>query len=342
MEEVRYNIVRRLGNQRRIGVNVKRSILFWCFIISLLGIALAGCGVTNVASTQTKQLDTTKWMALDANSNLTHEEECYTPSQVTLPGGTLTITAVAQTTSCSQTTKPYDSGGMVLSPSLNTIGFTSGNFLYGTITFTAEMPGGQGPWPAVWLLGHNCHPQNATTYTAPTCNWPNPGSDEIDITEVLNSNHVNDSQCIHSSNGSPCCDPGLSDVSQNFHNYELDWSPGTVTWKIDGNITCTNTSSSVPSQSMYLILNVAMGGAGGTPNNSTLPQSMLVTQLQISQNGALIFDGGFSSSPKNSALTSRALPTMAGGAAFAVELSGGRSLGALRGSEGLARGPDSK
>jgi beta-glucanase (GH16 family) len=302
MLEVRYKFS--LG----VRVNYMERVMFLCSIIIWgLGIAVAGCGGVTIGNNQPQQLDTTKWMALDVYSNVSTEEECYTPSQVSLPGGTLTITAVAQTTSCSQSTKPYDSGDIVLSPSLNTIGFTSGNFLYGTITFTAEMPGGQGPWPAVWLLGHNCHPQNATTFTAPTCNWPNPGSDEIDITEILDSNHGNDNQCIHSSNGNPCCDPVLSDVSQNFHNYELDWSPGTVTWKIDGNVTCTNTSSAVPSQSMYLILNVAMGGEGGTPNNSTLPQSMHVRQLQISHNGMLIFDGGFSSSAKNAALTSPAL-----------------------------------
>ena len=288
-------------------------MLFYCFMIHFLGIALAGCGGMNIVSSQEQQLDATKWMALNVYSNVNNEEECYTPSQVTLPSGILTITTVAQTTSCSQSTEPYDSGSIVLSPSLNTNGFTSGNFLYGTVTFTAEMPGGQGPWPAVWLLGHNCHPQNATTYNAPTCSWPNPGSDEIDITEILGSNHNSDSQCIHSSNGSPCCDPALSDASQNVHNYELDWSPGTVTWKINGNVTCTNTSPAVPSQSMYLILNVAMGGAGGIPNNSTLPQSMQVTQLQISQNGALIFDGGFSSSHANTASIGPSLAATASG-----------------------------
>ncbi len=149
------------------------------------------------------------------------------------------------------------------------------------------MAGGQGPWPAIWLLGQNCQPSRPTVYNASTCTWPNPGSDEIDITEILNSNHTVVNQQIHTQDASggrhdDGCRATVTDTSRNFHRYELSWSAGSIVWKIDGAQTCKVTGSYVPSGKMYLIINVAVGGTtGGTPDNSTFPASTTVHYVKV-------------------------------------------------------------
>jgi beta-glucanase (GH16 family) len=198
------------------------------------------------------------------------------PSQVSLSGGYLNITATAQSATCSGTTKSYSSGAVV---------WSSFNFTYGTVEYRAKMPGGQGPWPAVWMLGKNCQPPNATTYNASGCNWKSAGSEELDMTEYLSGNFTSDLENIWSNLvSSPACSASLSDASQNFHVYDTVWAAGSMKWYIDGNQVCSQTwTGSALSSPMYLIINIAMGGAGGSITNSTLPQTMQVDYVKVTQ-----------------------------------------------------------
>jgi beta-glucanase (GH16 family) len=105
---------------------------------------------------------------------------------------------------------------------------------------------------------------------------------EIDITEILNSNHTAVNQQIHSAGNNSGCTASTTDVSQDFHVYQLVWAAGSLEWKIDGTSTC-KLANSIPSNPMFLIINTAMGGAGGSINNSTLPQSTSVDYVKITQ-----------------------------------------------------------
>jgi beta-glucanase (GH16 family) len=158
------------------------------------------------------------------------------------------------------------------------------SFTYGTIQVRAKMAGGQGTWPAIWLLGANCQQTNVTTAdNIPPCNWPQPGSDEIDIAEIMGGDLTHVNQTAHSGSAVfQACGPGASDVSQNWHVYSIIWAPGSLKWQIDGVTTCTVTQN-VPSNPMFLIINTAVGGYGGPINNATLPQTLSVDYVHVYQ-----------------------------------------------------------
>jgi beta-glucanase (GH16 family) len=116
------------------------------------------------------------------------------------------------------------------------------------------------------------------------------GSDEIDVTEMpgwpggSNDNqHVN--QQIHSMDAAGSyhqdgCTAATTDVSKNWHVYQLVWQPGLLVWKVDGMVTCTISASYVPSTPMFLIINTAIGSASQI-NNAALPQSMSIDYVRV-------------------------------------------------------------
>lgn len=224
-----------------------------------------------------------QWTALNRRGdNSNGEQECYEPANVTLSGSNLQLTVRAQTATCSDTTN-----------GTATFGYTSGavqmssfSFLYGTVEVRTKFTGGTGPWPAFWMLGHNCQQVNISTAdNVPPCNWDASGSDEIDVAEVLGSHLFTVNEGIFSNGTWDHCGPVLSDVSQNWHTYDLVWSPGVAQWFVDGTLECTKTNATVhiPSEPMFVILDVAIGGQGGTIDNATLPQTMLVDYVKVTQ-----------------------------------------------------------
>ncbi|HEX7443694.1 MAG TPA: glycoside hydrolase family 16 protein, partial [Acidimicrobiales bacterium] len=213
-----------------------------------------------------------QWVALDRPGDASnHEVGCYRPANIAETGGNLAITTQVD-------------------PSCSGYRYTSGmaqwstfNFTYGTVEFRAKLAGGIGTWPAVWMLGANCQQTNVTTPdNVGTCHWPSPGSEEIDIAEVYGGNKtlVNEGLITSTTRGVDCR-PIVSDVSANWHTYDLVWAPGSLTWKIDGTTTCSTTSG-VPTTPMFLMINTALGGVGGGPvDDSTLPQQSLVDYLRV-------------------------------------------------------------
>ena len=216
-------------------------------------------------------LDTNAWIALDRPGDQSNSElQYYTPANVALVNGLLNITS------------QVDNSHSGYSYTSEMVQWRSFNFTYGTIEFSAKLAGGQGTWPAIWMLGSNCQQTNVISAdNTPPCNWPATGSDEINITEMLNSNHTQLFQGIHSNGNNLGCTVNTGfDVTQNLHKYVLIWAPGSLTWQIDGATTCRVTTG-VPSTPMFLMVNTALGGAGGAVNNSTLPQTLAVDYLRV-------------------------------------------------------------
>jgi beta-glucanase (GH16 family) len=202
-----------------------------------------------------------------------NEQECFSPQNVTVTGGLLGEEAQVGSL-------PGDSCGYLS----GAVQMTSFSFTYGTVSVRAKMAGGIGTWPAIWLLGSDCQSPN---WLQNNCAWPAPGSNEIDIAEILQSNHTHVNEQVHTENSSgawenPGCTASTSDVSQNWHTYTLIWAPGSLSFQIDGVQTC-HVTSYVPTTPMFVIINTAVGGnGGGTVKNSTLPQTTEIDYVRVS------------------------------------------------------------
>lgn len=122
---------------------------------------------------------------------------------------------------------------------------------YGYIEISAKTPGGgSGHWPAFWFVSAD-HPDI----------WP----PELDGAEWgANPNEVNVN--VHWDNaGTPDENPLLIDMSPTnlsagFHTYAVDWQADHIYWYIDGVLVHSTTDvSQIPDESLYLILNYAVG-----------------------------------------------------------------------------------
>ncbi|GAA2148349.1 hypothetical protein GCM10009760_40230 [Kitasatospora kazusensis] len=180
-----------------------------------------------------------------------YEKAAYAPSQATVSGGSLHLTAVQQPTTVNGTTFPYRSG-MVQSNG-------KAQFTYGAFEARIYLPasGSQiANWPAFWTDGQN---------------WPADG--EMDVMEGLGG-----SACYHyhSPSGGPGnCAPGNY---SGWHTYGADWEPGSVTYYYDG-VKVGQITSGVSSSPQYLILNNAVYG----DNLTVAPADMQVDYVRVWQ-----------------------------------------------------------
>ena len=175
---------------------------------------------------------------------------------------------------------------------------------YGRIEVRAELPRGQGVWPAIWMLPED------NVYGG----WALSG--EIDIMEAVNL-------------GTPCedCASGVEDrvlgtlhyggawpdnahsgssvsvanAAEGFHTYAIEWSPAAITWFVDGEAYArqtpddwhtqgeapTATPAAPFDQAFHLILNIAIGGhlpednnLGGV-SNAGFPKVMRVDWVRV-------------------------------------------------------------
>lgn len=205
-----------------------------------------------------------------------NELEYYLPDNASLSNGLLKIEARAQ--------------------AMNGFNFTSARihtrdrfaFRYGRIEARMRLPGGQGLWPAFWLL-----PQE-DQYGG----WA--ASGEIDIMEAVNLGgsggntvhgtiHYGGSWPNNQFSGESYVVP--ADATAEFHAYALEWDATEIRWYVDGVLfamrnTWNSSGGSFPApfdQHFYILLNVAVGGNWpGSPDASTVfPATMEVDYVRV-------------------------------------------------------------
>ena len=171
------------------------------------------------------------------------ERQWYLPEQVTVSDGALQLTADRRDTAGT------DRNGLpVIYPYRSGMVTSAGRFslTYGLIEFRARIPRGQAMWPALWLL--------PTNYT-----WP----PEIDVMEAVGQVPTHVSLTLHGTDGTrPQKIVEGPDYSADWHTFGIDWAPGRLTWYVDG-VAQLTVDHGVPRQPMYLLANLAVGGAAG-------------------------------------------------------------------------------
>ncbi|HUE25189.1 MAG TPA: glycoside hydrolase family 16 protein [Solirubrobacteraceae bacterium] len=237
-----------------------------------------------------RTLNTNVWIVLHQQGDTSNGEvECYAPSQVTVSrarGLGETEQYMSRGFACPRGT-PNSSNPLHWKS--GAVQMRSYRFTYGTVVVRAKMAGGHGAWPAIWLLGAACQ---RPTWLSNACRWPSDSADaaEIDVAEDLGSHGrttVNENVFSNSLNDSCQYDTGSS-LSSRYHNYQVDWTPGSLVFRVDGKTTgCGVTGGNVPSHPMFLIINTAACTTGSTcgygANPSTFPQTTSIAWVHISR-----------------------------------------------------------
>ncbi|WP_179506333.1 MULTISPECIES: glycoside hydrolase family 16 protein [unclassified Sphingomonas] len=261
-------------------------------------------------------IDPARWtLADDCWGGGNQERQCYTPRRANahLADGHLVITARKEAwrgpaypqdlretpdRNAARAEKPFTSARLSTKD--------KAAWRYGRVEVRARLPGGQGSWPAIWMLPAE------SRYGR----WA--ASGEIDILETVNL-------------GVPCatCAGGKEDRAlgtihfggvppanrhvgsetpipapvDGFHTYAVEWAPGTITWSIDGVAYETRragewstTGSADPlapfDRPFYLVLNLAIGGGlpesrnGGGVDERGFPRTMMVDWVHVWQSDA--------------------------------------------------------
>ncbi len=178
-----------------------------------------------------------------------------------------------------------------------------GDWLYGRIDIRARLPGGQGTWPALWMLPTDAF-KYATTCAADPEEWQGdddcdawPNSGEIDIME-----HVGyDMHRLHGTVHNKAYYAGngqqrkgsveVRDLEQVFHVYSLEWTPELLRIYYDGvpYFTYVNDGQGWESwpydHPYHLIMNLAIGGhwggAGGPIDDAIFPVRLEVDYVRV-------------------------------------------------------------
>ncbi|MCM3619005.1 carbohydrate binding domain-containing protein [Sutcliffiella horikoshii] len=212
------------------------------------------------------------------------ELQYYSEDNVIIEDGKLVLTGKNEAASDEHGTYNYTSGKV----------HTQGKFSqkYGKFEAKIKLPGGQGYWPAFWMMPEE------DKYGG----WA--ASGEIDIMEAAGAhldkvggaihyggqwpNNTYTAKDYHFAQGSDITD---------YNIYSVEWEPGEIRWYVNGELyqTLNNWSSvngdnatkySYPApfdQEFYLILNLAIGGwYGGNPDGSTeFPGKMEIDYVKV-------------------------------------------------------------
>jgi beta-glucanase (GH16 family) len=229
-----------------------------------------------------KSVNTSRWDVLYAHGDRSNNEpECFMPTNVSESAGSLHELLNVEGVTCPIDSINGGTGTLSSNYASGAIQMRKFNFTYGTVKVRAKFTGGTGPWPAAWLLGADC--QQPNWLTTSTCNWPDSGSQEIDLAEILDGNLTSVNEETYLNGSRPDCRAPTTAVDQNWHIYTLIWSASELLFRIDGVTTC-RFASAIPSTPMFMIINTAVGGVGGGQiKNNTLPQTTQVDWVRVFQ-----------------------------------------------------------
>jgi beta-glucanase (GH16 family) len=243
--------------------------------------------LANYSNQKNGAVDTNDFNVYSGTPVANQEAEYYTnnSSNVRVANGNLVLEAKSQS----------DHGYNFTSGRIDTQG--KEDFLYGKIVVTAKLPGGIGTWPSIWMLPSQ--PRYASLSPASDPNrYDNDG--EIDIAEAIGTQPNTVYGIAHSvaypengAKGTYFNTITLPSEYTAYHSYEVDWTPTSLTFSVDGQVYYTYTKQAGANwrswpfnQPFYLVMNLALGGTWGGSDTKQFPdngvdKSALPTSLDI-------------------------------------------------------------
>ncbi len=186
-------------------------------------------------------IDASKWThEVNCAGGGNNEKQCYTDSSdnAYVANGILNIVALPAEEGAE---KPYTSARLVTR--------NKADFKYGRIEMRAQLPFGQGSWPAFWMMPTD------SVYGG----WPRSG--EIDILEAVNLKVVGEDGVaeanVHGTlhygrewpdnvySGKSYQLPNGVNPADDFHTYAIEWQEGEIRWYVDGYLYATQRQSEV-------------------------------------------------------------------------------------------------
>ena len=205
------------------------------------------------------------WREEHCTNEWSQEKASYTAANLRVVDGQLRLTALRQDTPVylmDGTRHTYEfSSGMVSSEGRF-------SFTYGCVEIRAKLPKGRGLWPALWLM-------------AADRRWP----PEVDIMEYIGSEPDRVHMSLHPDDGgSPKSVTFVGpDFSEDWHTFALDWQRDSLTFLVDGTERVRITGNNVPSEPMYLLVNLAVGGnwAGPPSDETSFPATFAIDYVKV-------------------------------------------------------------
>jgi beta-glucanase (GH16 family) len=229
---------------------------------------------------EAKMLDLEKWTTCywwginGCTISSNNELEWYQPENVIVQDGKLLLRAQNKAIQGSDGRNyQYTSGVVTTGRDTSDLSDpTRFSFQYGYAEIRAKIPFGQGFWPAFWLLPDN-----------------NTSKPEIDVIEILGHQPETVKMRFHylDRNGREVVPGNVwvgPDFSADWHTFAIDWQPDVLIWYVDGIERWRfEEAEHIPQQTMYLLLNLAVGGVSpGPPDETTIfPSDYEIDYLRV-------------------------------------------------------------
>lgn len=158
---------------------------------------------------------------------------------------------------------------------------------YGHLVVRAKVTNLVGTWPAIWTLGVECE-------------WPSNG--EVDVMENYGGNVLANFAWGSNSRWTPHWDSShwpvadfASDWTDSFHIWEMEWDADRMVIRLDGAVLndvaltgTVNGSAACAGENPFqqphrLLLNLALGGAGGSVEDLAFPTRYAVDYVRVYQ-----------------------------------------------------------
>ncbi|MDT0594581.1 glycoside hydrolase family 16 protein [Glaciecola petra] len=267
--------------RKNISLRFESKIFTLLFCIMAAAFSKAGWEVAWIETFDGDGVNWNNWTA-QTQANYNNEIQCYTDDDTSadrnyeVSDGTLKIIARKQNINC-----PGQNGAFRTWTSGRLNSKDKAEFLYGRIEARLrflELKGGT--WPAFWMLENRISEQPIKGDND-NVNWPNPGAGEIDvwewyanqadryITNFFNAANCGAEQRIPYPGGSP-------DVTD-FQTYGIEWTKDNIKFFMNDQVVAEHDLSNCPQyeESMFVLLNVAIGGTLGGSQDPTLDEATM-------------------------------------------------------------------